>query len=178
MDILGMLEARLDFITRFYDSAVEPFETIIRKIGAHEEPFIPRCAPGDHDGPEYQAEYAEAEDCRQMVGHCALAYVVKALQDYLREFIVREAGVRGRQIEDVLQKGGKWLDRYERFLEAKTAFRWIDCPVERQRVQEIVQARNIILHDLSIDGSWPTQTERDTHTYTQGGAKPTFGDES
>lgn len=120
MDLLAILEDRLSFLTRFYDSAAEPFEPKMRMIEAEKEPFAPRCAPGDHDGPEYRDERMEAEKFLWMIGHCSLAYVAKALQDYLREFITREDGVTSAQINEVLPNGsGQWLDRYCRFLKTE-----------------------------------------------------------
>jgi hypothetical protein len=162
MDILAILEDRLGFIGRFYDAAAQPFETTKRKIEANEEPFVPKYAPGDYDGYEYQAEWNEADHCLRMLGHCGLAYVAKALQDYLREFITREAGVPRADIGTVLPKPKKkesWLHRFTRFLEDKTAFCWSDSPVGFAQLEEINLARNVIWHDESIDGTWPMQTD-------------------
>src|ERR1700733_6249079 len=107
-----------------------------------------------------------------MVGHCALAYVAKALQDYLREFITREAGVASSQIESVLPTQGSWLDRNARFLRDHNALSWDDSPVPKDSIKEIIRARNFIWHDLSIDSAWPRQTEKDVHEYTQKSPAP------
>ncbi len=84
MDILVMLDRQLTFIKRFYNMAAEPFESVLRKIEAHEDPYVLRGDPEDYDGPEYQAEWGEADDSLRILGQCALGLVPKALQDYLR----------------------------------------------------------------------------------------------
>jgi hypothetical protein len=179
MDYLGILQDRLGFIKRFYDAAAEPFETTKRKIEANEEPFVPKYAPGDYDGFEYQTEWNDADECLRMVGHCALSYVAKALQNYLSEFITREAKVANTQIGQVLPackkgSGNSWLHRYTCFLESRTAFRWDNSPVSLAQLEEINLARNAIWHDPSIDGAWPMQTEGDAKRFPN----PTFGDET
>src|ERR1035438_841525 len=92
MDILAILEDHLGFIDRFYNAAAEPFETALRKIDAGEEPFVPKYAPGDHDGPEYLPEWMEADECLSVVGSSSLGLLQKALHDYLLEFVEREVG--------------------------------------------------------------------------------------
>jgi hypothetical protein len=178
MDYLAFLEGRLDLIERFYNAAAEPFETTKRRIDAGEEPFVPKYAPGDFEGYEYQGEWDEANDCLRMLGHCSLSYVSKALQNYLCEFIAHEAKVSTDEIDKVLprRKGGSsgsWLHRYACFLEDKTAFRWNDSPVSLAQLEEINLARNVIWHDPSIDGALPMQTEDDAKRFL----KPTYGDE-
>src|ERR1035438_648427 len=79
MDILAILEDHLGFIERFYNAAAEPFETALRKIDAGEEPFVPKYAPGDHDGPEYLPEWMEADECLSVVGSSSLGLLQKAL---------------------------------------------------------------------------------------------------
>jgi hypothetical protein len=77
MDILAIVEDRLDFIERFYDRAATSFETDKQKIEAQEEPFVPQCEPGAYDGFEYQCEWNEADDCLRVLGHCSLGLVEK-----------------------------------------------------------------------------------------------------
>ena len=96
MDYLAIIEGHLGFIEHFYNAAAEPFETTLRKIQSNEEPFVPRYAPGDYDGYEYQTEYNEAHDCLSVLGNCSLGLLEKALHDYLRAFVEREGGPRPR----------------------------------------------------------------------------------
>lgn len=152
MDILAIVGGHLDFIERFYEQASAPFETIKRKIEAVEEPYESRlAAPEDYDGPEYEAEWGEADDSLRVLGNCALGLLAKAIQDYLREFIMREADIaRAEQLASLL-KGDGWFERYERFLLDNTSFTWGVCPVRRDRIEQIVLSRNDIMHDPTID---------------------------
>jgi len=68
VNFLAILEDHLGFIERFYGAAVQPFETTMRKIEAGEEPFIPKCDPEDYDGPEYETEWNESEECTRVLG--------------------------------------------------------------------------------------------------------------
>ncbi len=152
MDILGMLEDRLGFIGRFYAVAAEPFETAKQKIEAEEEPFVPQYEPGDYDGPAYESEWQEADHSVRVLGQCCLSLVQKALHDYLREFIVREAGVRRDELGSVLKpyKGDGWFERYRAFLEERTQFNWAACPVARERIEQINLCRNDLTHEPGI----------------------------
>jgi hypothetical protein len=155
MDILAHLNDRLDFIMRFYDQAAVPSETIKRKIEAHEDPYVPQCAPGDHDGPEYLSEWVETDNCLQTLGQCSLSLVEKALHDYLVEFIARERGD-----PDLYKKGGGgWLGCFERFLEDRTQFRWSASPVDRSQIEQINLSRNDFTHDPDLQGIRPRQTD-------------------
>jgi hypothetical protein len=173
MDYRGILEDRLGFIKRFYNTAAEPFETKKRRIEANEEPFVPRHASGEYDGYEYQDEWSEADGCLRVLGHCGLSYVAKALQDYLRAVITREAKVAITEVGKVLPAGKGWLHRYTAFLESNTAFHWENSPVSLAQIEEINLARNVIWHDPSIDGAWPMQSKGDAERFP----RPTFGDE-
>jgi hypothetical protein len=90
VDIFAIFDDHLGFIERFYKAAAQPFETTLRKIEAEEEPFIPQYEPGDHDGPEYLAEWMDADQMLGVVGSSSLSLIEKALHDYLREFVERE----------------------------------------------------------------------------------------
>ena len=156
MDILAIVCDRLDFIERFYEQASAPFEAIKSKIEAGEEPYRSRlAAPEDYDGPEYETEWGEADDSLRVLGNCALGLLAKAIQDYLREFVMREADVvHAEQLGSVLKPSGKgdgWFGRYEHFLLERTSFTWNACPVKRDRVEQIVLCRNDITHDPRID---------------------------
>src|ERR1035441_9993218 len=155
MDILAIVGDRLDFIERFYEQASAPFETIKRKIEAGEAPYESRLvAPEDYDGPEYEVEWGEADDSLRVLGNCTLGLLAKAIQDYLREFIMREAEVVQAELGSILKPSGQgegWFGRYERFLLGHTSFTWNACPVKRDRVEQIVLCRNDITHDPRID---------------------------
>lgn len=157
-----MLEDHLAFIERFYASAAEPFETIKRKIERREMPFVPRHEPGDYDGYEYQHEFNEASACLRILGYCSHSLAVKALHDYLRQFIMRERSVvKAEELGPILKcfKGRGWFEKYIHFLEQRTRFNWVDSPVTRDRIEQINLSRNDVIHDPDIESTWPTQSE-------------------
>jgi hypothetical protein len=156
MDILFFLGRRLDFIQRFYDTAAGPFETTKRKIEVGEEPYVPRYQPGDYDGFEYEIEWQEAEGSLRVLGQCCLVLVAKALQDYLREFIVREAGDLAGALKPY---EGNWLEKYCAFLGDRSGFDWAQSPVARDRIEQINLCRIDIVHDPDIDRTSPRQSE-------------------
>ena len=159
MDILGMLGDHLDFIERFHNAASEPFETTLRKINKGEAPFIPKRAPEEWDGPEYEVEWIEADQFLDVVGSCSLGLVEKALHDYLREFVEREGGL------DQKKSGESWFDQYCRFLEKNTPFRWAASPVPKERLEEINLSRNDFVHDPMIDSTSPRQSKKHFRKY-------------
>jgi len=163
MDILGFLEDHLRFIERFYDKAAEPFETTKRKIHAGEEPFIPQRAPEDYNGPEYEIEWIEADQCLSVLGSCSLALLNKALHDYLRLFIMREAGVaEPEKLSPILKRyqGENWFEKYCAFLTGNTPFEWARSPVSHDQIEQINLSRNDFVHDPTMGGTWPRQSER------------------
>lgn len=168
MDYLAILEDHLGFIERFYTAAAEPFKTTLRKIEAGEEPFVHTCSPEDYDGPEYLTEGMEAEKCLGVVGNCSLGLLEKALHDYLREFIMREAGVaKTEALSPILKqyKGDGWFARYCDFLEKKTEFEWSRSPVAFEQIEQINLSRNDIYHHEMIDTTQPRQSPKHFEKY-------------
>jgi hypothetical protein len=169
VDILYFLEGRLALVERFYDAAARPFENTKRQIEVGEEPFAPRRAPEEYDGPEYEIEWNEAGDCLRLLGQCCLSLVQKSLLDYMRAFVMRESSVaRMDQVGSALrpyQKKDGLFNCYCRFLEARTQLDWTKSPVSRDRIEQINLCRNDILHNEDIDGTWPQQSEGHFNKY-------------
>lgn len=162
MDILALLEDHLGFIERFYNVAAEPFETTKRKIDAEEEPFVPRRAPEDYDEPEYLTEWQDADDSLLVLGYCALGLVAKALQNYLRVFIMHEAEVSTMEDFSLVinqSKGKGWFKKYCFFLEQHTRFEWARSPVPLDRIEQINLSRDDVTHDPHIYSATAHRTE-------------------
>src|SRR5579863_8061892 len=87
MDLHYFLDARLKFIEELYDTAVEPFEEIKRKIEAHEHPYVDTRNPEDYDEPAFILEWQQADDSVMVIGHWCLCMVQATLHAYLKEFI-------------------------------------------------------------------------------------------
>ena len=173
MDYLGILQDHLGFIGRFYKAAAEPFETTLRKIEEGEEPFEPpRYAPEDYVGPEYYLHAAmEAQKCLGVLGNCCLGLLEKALHDYLREFIKREADVLSNEdLASVLRKYRRskdsWFTCYCNFLIDRTKFEWARSSVTFERIEQINLSRNDLNHhDQMICVTQPRQSEQHFEKY-------------
>ena len=60
MDVLFFLKERTRLIRQYYVNAASPFNEIIRKIEAGEEPFVP---PYSEDGePPFLSEWIDADE--------------------------------------------------------------------------------------------------------------------
>ena len=145
MVILTALQNQLAFIEWFYTTAAQPFFTF----------FLERMK-----GPEQQD--VTPDDVREkwqkglnVLGHSSLGLVSKAIQDYLCHFILREVVNKPNEL-----KGKSTFEKYENFLLTKTKFRWEECPIERNRIEQIHLCRNDFIHDPSIDGRQPKQDKR------------------
>ncbi len=161
MDYLGILQDHLEFIERFYNRAVAPFEDTIRKIETGEEPFVYRGEVGD--GSEFLSEWQEAYNGLGVLGNCCLGLIEKSLHDYLREFVLREAGVLpSTDLSLVLKpyQGKGWFDRLCNFLEQKTQFKWKASPVCREQIEQINLSRNDSHHHDDIGIIRPRQSDR------------------
>lgn len=145
VDVLAGLKDRLAFVRTFYFTAAPGFEAIQRKC-------IPRSDQTDDDPIAFE-EFQESTKGLDVLGHCSLSLVSKALEDYLREFILRKAGT----LSELRGKG--WFLKYESFLLTKTTFCWRECPVKRDQIEQINLCRNDFMHDPFIDRSKPKQSE-------------------
>jgi hypothetical protein len=154
MDYIAILERHLGFIGRFYEAVVEPLETKMHKIEVGEEPFEPRYAPEDYDGPEYESEWMEASEFVRVIGSTSLGLLEKALHDYLWGFVKREGGKLPEK-----KKRESWFDRYCRFLECNTRFHWENSPVRRSHLEEINLSRNDFTHNDRLGSTWPLQSQ-------------------
>jgi hypothetical protein len=164
MDVFPALNSRLSFIRSFYFTAAPPFEALLRRHN-------PRYDPGEDDPPQDESErWQEARKGLEVLGHCSLSLVAKAIEDYLRQLILREVG------EMPVLRGKSKFEKYESFLLNKTTFRWRDasstqtspeacCPIGRDRIEQINLCRNDFIHDPFIDRGQPKQSKRHFEKY-------------
>jgi hypothetical protein len=103
VDILSALEKRLSFIRRFYLTAGRPFEAIRRRCNSID-------SPTEDDPPDAGFERQDATRGLELIGQLSLTLVAKAIEDYLRLFIVREAG------QVPVLEGKSKFERYVNFL--------------------------------------------------------------
>lgn len=173
MDFLAMLERELLFVEQFYDRTAEPFATMMRKIKAGEEPFVPAFGEGDGQ-PPFTDEWLDADKIVSTLGSCALGLVENALHKYLRKFAMNELGEhRNKEFSQLFKfKGDGWFAKYEVFLQER-GFEWTKSPVQRDRLEQINLTRNDINHDTGFDIP-PTRTKEHIRKHPV----PMFADEN
>ncbi|MDQ2713210.1 MAG: hypothetical protein M3Y24_13445, partial [Acidobacteriota bacterium] len=131
MDILAALDNQLVFVRWFYLTARAPFEALLKK----------------HMRDEESENWQKVQKGVEVLGQSSLSLVEKAILDYLRHFILRQVG----KVPDDL-RGKSKFDKYETFLLTRTTFQWCNCPVGRDRIEQINLCRNDFQHDPDIDG--------------------------
>ncbi len=166
-DIHGMLGDRITHIRDFFNHAVAPFEERLRLIKAGEPPFVDHRNPEDCDGPPFEIEWVEASENERPIGYLCLILASKALEDYVRMFIMRELQIRYRsELIAVLKNAPKTVKgnflRYLWFLECHhPPFSWSSAPTERKTLEDIVLVRNTFMHHDDIDDGRVEQREDD-----------------
>ncbi len=82
MDVLYFLKERTRLIRDYYEHAARPFNEIIRKIEAAEEPYIP---PYSEDPePAFLSEWIEADELLEVTGRCCISMLSASLQLYFK----------------------------------------------------------------------------------------------
>ena len=82
MNVLCFLNEPTRLIRDYYEYAARPFNEIIRKIEAEEEPYTP---PSSED-PElaFLSEWIEADELLEFAGRCCISMLSASLQLYFR----------------------------------------------------------------------------------------------
>jgi hypothetical protein len=153
MDLLYFLMKRLEFVQKLYDSAVEPFNEIKRKIEDHEEPYIDRRNPEDYDGePAFLAAWQDADDSAMVIGHWCLCMVQASFQTFLRDCI-RPIGALWwnpeAMLEELAKKKGSWFERY-RLLFLDIGIDWANGPVPSTDLEQLNLTRNDLMHNIDM----------------------------
>ena len=147
---LAALNNQLRFIKSFYLTAEPAFRTLVQKHNP--------LSVSDEIRPVEEEKWQQAMKGLEVLGLCSLSLVSKAIQDYLRDFIMSKNG-------KPLKKSGSWFDRDCKFLEENTSFRWDDSPVTRDQIEQINLCRNSFMHDPAIDRSQPVKDQRHFEKY-------------
>lgn len=82
MDVLYFLKERTRLIREYYEHAAQPFNEIIRKIEAEEEPYIP---PYSEDPePAFFREWIEADELLEVTGRYCISMLSASLHLYFK----------------------------------------------------------------------------------------------
>lgn len=139
MDVLYFLKERTRIIRQYYDLAVAPFIEIIRKIEAHDDPYIP---PYSEDGePPYLEQWIEAGEMREITGRTCVSMLSASLQLYFMAW-EREGNLTGREeFKSIFKKKG-FVAGYRAWIAARRGIDWSKCPADLDIIEQVVLARN------------------------------------
>lgn len=162
MDVLFFLKDRTRLIRKFYDHATSPFNEIMRKIEAEEEPYVP---PYSEDGePPFISEWIDADELREITGRCCLSMLSASLQLYFKTW-ERELRLNcGKAFKDEF-KGGGIVGGYRACLTSCAGIDWGRCPANLEIIEQVVLARNRDQHPESITSVRVTHAGKDRHRF-------------
>lgn len=164
MDVLYFLKDRTRLIRQYYEHAALPFNEIMRKIEAEEEPYIP---PYSEDGePPFLSEWIDARELLEVTGRCCISMLSASLQLYFKTW-ERELGLScGKDFAAVFKKEGL-VGGYRACLAEQVGIDWSCCPADLAIIEQVVLARNRDQHPENITTVRVTHTEKDWQHYPQ-----------
>lgn len=158
MDILLFLKERTRLIRQYYEQAAYPFNEIIRKIEAEEEPYVP---PYSEDSePPFLCEWIEAGELLEVTGRCCLSMLSASLQLYFRTW-ERELGLScGKDFRVAFRDEGL-VGGYRTCLASRVGIDWSLCPADLAIIEQVVLARNRDQHPENITTIRVVYAEKD-----------------
>lgn len=162
MDVLFFLKGRTRLIRQFYEQAASPFNEIIRKIEAEEDPYIP---PYSEDGePPFISEWIDADELREVVGRSCLSMLSASLQLYFRAW-ERNLGLNcGKDFRGAFKSEGL-LGGYGACLASCAGVDWSQCPADLNIIEQVVLARNRDQHPENITSVRVSHSEKDRQRF-------------
>lgn len=135
-----MLQDKLNFIYRFYETAAQPFTEMMRKIEQNEEPYAAHGEP-QSDEPPFLMEWLDAEESLNILGQSCLCLAQASLKDFLIAFMERSGKPPGRT------KGESWFEAFQRYFLEQYGIDWSKTGVDLGLLEQINLARNDIQHE-------------------------------
>lgn len=111
MDMRYFLDERIAFSEQFYLNSSVPFHKRHRKIKAHEEPS----ASSDKSAPEprFLAEWTEAEDSLQLIGHACLSMLSASSYLHFKDWECQLGVAVDSSLKAEFKRG--WLNGYKAY---------------------------------------------------------------
>ncbi len=158
MDVLYFLKERTRLIRQYYERAASPFNEIIRKVEAEEEPYVP---PYSEDGePPFVSEWVDADELREVTGRCCVSMLSASLQLYFRTW-ERNLGLScGKSFKAEFKHEGI-VGGYRACLASCAGIDWSQCPADLASIDQVVLARNRDQHPEAITSMRVTHAEKD-----------------
>ena len=121
MDVLYFLKERTRLIGEYYEHAARPFNEIIRKIEAEEEPYIP---PYSEDPePAFLSEWIEADELLEVTGRCCISMLSASLQLYFKTWEHELRLTCWADFKGSFDRKG-WLHGYRRCFAERAGIDW------------------------------------------------------
>ncbi len=158
MDVLYFLKERTRLIRQYYEQAAQPFDDIIRKIEAEEEPFIPSYSEAPE--PAFLTEWIEANELLEVTGRCCVSMLSASLQLYLQTWD-RMLGLQCKTGFKTDFKRDGLIGGYRQCLAERLGLDWNTCPADLAIIEQVVLARNRDQHPDSITTLHVTHTDHD-----------------
>lgn len=164
MDVLYFLKDRTRLIRQYYEHAAAPFNEIMRKIEAEEEPYIP---PYSEDGePPFLSEWIDASELLEVTGRCGISMLSTSLQLYFKTWEQKLGLSCGRDFAAAFKKGGL-VGGYRVCLAERAGIDWSSCPADLAVIEQVVHARNRDQHPENITTVRVTHAKKDWQRYPQ-----------
>jgi len=157
MDILWFFHRRLRLIYMMYDDGTAPFRETMRKIEAHEEPFVDTRDPEHQDvsEPAFLEEFLETSEVVELLGNWCLLMTHATLQAFLREYVAEIARAYGHNPKEVRArleaiKAKNWFERYRLFFLQELGIDWQTSPVKLTDLEQINLTRDDLVHNVEV----------------------------
>src|SRR6185437_7846144 len=139
MDVLSFLQDRTRLIRQYYELAAAPFNEIMTKSEAKEEPYIP---PYSDDGePPFICEWVDANELLELTGRCCISMLSASLHLYFKTW-ERKLGLSCRNDFTAAFKTGGLVGCYRACFGERVGIDWSSCPADLAIIEQVVLARN------------------------------------
>jgi hypothetical protein len=162
MDVLYFLKERTRLIREYYEHAAQPFNEIIRKIEAEEEPYIP---PYSEDPePAFLREWIEADELLEVTGRCCISMLSASLHLYFKTWEHELWLTCGADFKGSFDRKG-WLHGYLHCFAERAGIDWSHCPADLAIIEQVVLARNRDQHPENITTVRVTHAKKDRRRF-------------
>jgi hypothetical protein len=141
MDLVALIQGRINFIRRFYEKAARPFETTKHQIEKRKGRY--QHNPSGYDPqdcePPYLDDWFEADVALNVVGQSCLCLTQISFRDFLHGFVEQRGCARPNTKKN-------WFRKYKEFFRERYTIDWDKGPVDLAVLEDMCLTRNGIQH--------------------------------
>lgn len=142
MDVRFFLGQRLTFVAQLYTNSTKSFLENKRLIEAEEEPYVP--VYSEDGGPPFIAEWIEAEESLQVLGHACLSMLSASFHLYFKGLEHQLHVPAGKKYGAEFKRG--WFNGYRAYFRDEFAIKFEDSNCNLCLLEEVVLVRNRVQH--------------------------------